>query len=113
MVLSARNGVRPAGSGGAASSSVTARGRDPAIPSLDSASAPQCPPGRTGDRCERDCDGNHFGPGCSLPCQCTHQAHCDARTGRCVCPVARTGPTCAEGGTPGPAPKSTQPRGRD
>lgn len=47
--------------------------------------------------CPSDCGGDRFGPGCSLQCQCSHQAQCDARNGRCLCPVTWLGPTCTEG----------------
>lgn len=44
-----------------------------------------------------DCGGDRFGPDCSLPCQCSHGAHCDGVNGRCQCPLTWLGPTCSKG----------------
>ncbi|CAK9302554.1 unnamed protein product [Gordionus sp. m RMFG-2023] len=42
-----------------------------------------CPPGRTGPRCERGCGLLRFGPDCSLTCDCEHATKCDPITGKC------------------------------
>lgn len=47
--------------------------------------------------CLSDCGGDRFGPDCFLPCQCSHGAHCDGLTGRCLCQLTWLGPTCSEG----------------
>ncbi|KAL0174825.1 hypothetical protein M9458_030793, partial [Cirrhinus mrigala] len=55
-----------------------------------------CPPGKTGERCEKVCDSRFYGPGCSYSCQCAHGGQCDQRTGHCSCPLTWLGPTCEE-----------------
>jgi hypothetical protein len=53
------------------------------------AASDACPPGRTGQECDLECEDNMFGQNCALQCNCVN-GECDKVTGECSCTEGET-----------------------
>lgn len=48
------------------------------------AASDTCPPGRTGQECDVECDEDFFGQNCAQQCNCGN-GECNKVTGECSC----------------------------